>query len=186
MTDEELVAGWQKGNMISFGMLYDRYKDEMFRTACFIAGNRTDAEDLVQQAFVATAERIEKIQDGAKIRAFLLKTLTHAAWKQSKKKRRETPVDTFFEDAATQGSALDAILVDEAYRALYAAMGELDEKRKTVIVLYYYNELSVRQIAAVTGTLEGTVKSRLHSARQQMKQYLQTKENAKGERINHA
>lgn len=186
MTDEELVVGWQKGNMISFGMLYDRYKDELFRTACFIAGNRTDAEDLVQQAFVTTAERIGGIRDGAKIRSFLLRTLTHAAWKQSKKKRRETPVDTFFEDAATQGSALDEVLVDEAHRALYAAMQELDEKRRMVIVLYYFNELSVRQIATVTGTLEGTVKSRLHSARKQMKQYLQTKENAKGERINHA
>ena len=52
------------------------------------------------------------------------------------------------------------------------AIGRLSEKHRLVIVLYYYNEMSVQEIAKITGCLPGTVKSRLHFARKQLKKLL--------------
>ena len=58
------------------------------------------------------------------------------------------------------------------YDALYA----LDEKRRTVIVLYYFDDLPVKEIARTLGVTEGTVKSRLFSARRHLRQALTAKE----------
>lgn len=175
MTDEELVRDWKAGDMQAFDALYERYKDDAFRVACLITGTRADGEDLAQEAFVICAQSIGSLRDGAKFRAWLLRTLTRSAWKYCKKKRREQPVAELFETGEGE-SALLSVLRTEEQRRLYAAMQELDENRRTVVVLYYFNDLSVREIAQATGVLEGTVKSRLFSARRMLRRALTERE----------
>ena len=55
---------------------------------------------------------------------------------------------------------------------LYEAIAGLPVKQRTAVVLYYYNDMSTREIAGVMGCMEGTVKSRLHTARQKLKAVL--------------
>ena len=57
---------------------------------------------------------------------------------------------------------------DEEAKALYEAISHLPDKQKTVVVLHYFNGFSVAEIARIIGTLEGTVKSRLHTARRRL------------------
>ena len=90
------------------------------------------------------------------------------------KRRREQPVCELFETGEGE-SALTAVLRTEEQRRLYEALYVLDEKRRTVIVLYYFDELSVREIAQAVGATEGTVKSRLFSARRHLRQALTEK-----------
>ena len=97
MTDEELVRRMQRGDMQAFDELYARYKNDAYRVACLITGNRADGEDLTQEAFVICARSIGSLKDGAKFRPWLLKTLSRAAWKYCRKTKRETPVAEFFE-----------------------------------------------------------------------------------------
>lgn len=98
MTDCELVRRMQQGDMQAFDTLYERYKDDAYRLACLITGSRTDGEDLAQEAFVACAQSIGSLRDGAKFRPWLLRTLSRAAWKYCRKARRETPVSEFFDE----------------------------------------------------------------------------------------
>ena len=112
MTDCELVRRMQQGDMQAFDTLYERYKDDAYRLACLITGSRTDGEDLAQEAFVACAQSIGSLRDGAKFRPWLLRTLSRAAWKYCRKARRETPVNEFF-DENTGESALSAVLRTE-------------------------------------------------------------------------
>ena len=121
MTDCELVRRMQQGDMQAFDTLYERYKDDAYRLACLITGSRTDGEDLAQEAFVACAQSIGSLRDGAKFRPWLLRTLSRAAWKYCRKARRETPVSEFF-DENTGDSALSAVLRTEEQRRLYAAL----------------------------------------------------------------
>ena len=95
--------------MQAFDTLYERYKDDAYRLACLITGSRTDGEDLAQEAFVACAQSIGSLRDGAKFRPWLLRTLSRAAWKYCRKAKRETPVSEFFE-GETGESALSAVL----------------------------------------------------------------------------
>ena len=148
------------------------------------AGSRTDGEDLAQEAFVACAQSIGSLRDGAKFRPWLLRTLSRAAWKYCRKARRETPVSEFF-DENTGESALSAVLRTEEQRRLYAALRTLDEKRRVAVVLYYFDDRSVKEIAQATGVTEGTVKSRLFSARRHLRQALTAGETEPREAVSH-
>ena len=159
MTDCELVRRMQQGDMQAFDTLYERYKDDAYRLACLITGSRTDGEDLAQEAFVACAQSIGSLRDGAKFRPWLLRTLSRAAWKYCRKARRETPVSEFF-DENTGESALSA-------------------------VLRYFDDRSVKEIAQATGVTEGTVKSRLFSARRHLRQALTAGETEPREAVSH-
>ena len=73
------------------------------------------------------------------------------------------------------------IIKKEENRILFDAIEHLEQKQKTVIILYYYNEFSISEIAKITGSLEGTVKSRLFTARRNLKNGLNQNEyNLKG------
>ena len=150
MNDKELVSRMQHGDMQAFDELYERYKDDAYRLACLITGSRTDGEDLAQEAFVTCAQSIKSLRDGSKFRPWLLKTLSRAAWKYCRKAKRETPVSEFF-DAGESESALSAVLRTDEQRRLYAALDTLDEKRRITVVLYYFDDRSVREIAQATG-----------------------------------
>ena len=167
MTDEELVRRMQRGDMQAFDELYARYKNDAYRVACLITGNRADGEDLTQEAFVICARSIGSLKDGAKFRPWLLKTLSRAAWKYCRKTKRETPVAEFFETGEAE-SALSAVLRTDEQRRLYEALYALDEKRRVVTILYYFDDLPVKEIACTLGVTEGTVKSRLFSARRHL------------------
>uniref|UniRef100_UPI000B145EE4 RNA polymerase sigma factor n=1 Tax=Clostridium sp. NkU-1 TaxID=1095009 RepID=UPI000B145EE4 len=67
---------------------------------------------------------------------------------------------------------LEFVLEAETAKEIQAALSHLDIKYRTVILLYYYNELSTKEIAQITGAMEGTVKSRLHKARKLLKDLL--------------
>ena len=58
MTDEQLVRRMQQGDMQAFDELYERYKNDAYRIACLITGNRADGEDLTQEAFVTCVRSI--------------------------------------------------------------------------------------------------------------------------------
>lgn len=171
MTDEELVRRLKQGDEQAFDALYERYKNDAYRVACLITGSRADGEDLTQEAFITCARSIGSLKDGSKFRPWLLRTLTRAAWKYCRKSRRETPVAELFETGQGE-SALTAVLRSEEQRRLYAALDTLDEKRRITVVLYYFDERSIQEVAQATGVLEGTVKSRLFSARRHLRQAL--------------
>jgi len=171
--DVELVERLKHGDMEALDVLYERYKDDAYRTACLITGSRTEGEDLTQEAFVICAQSIGSLRDGSKFRSWLLRSLTRSAWKYCRKHRRETPVAEFFEDGAGESeSALSVVLRTDEQRRLREALYTLDEKRRTVIVLYYFDELSVKDTAHALGVTEGTVKSRLFSARRHLRKAL--------------
>lgn len=67
----------------------------------------------------------------------------------------------------------------EEERILCEAVEKLPPKQKTVLILYYYNNMSIREIARVCGVFEGTVKSRLFHAKEQLKKVLTQEEGGK-------
>lgn len=184
MTDCELVRRMQQGDMQAFDALYERYRDDAYRLACLITGSRTDGEDLAQEAFVTCVQSIRSLKDGSKFRPWLLRTLSRSAWKYCRKAKRETPVSEFFE-GETGESALSAVLRTDEQRRLYTALDTLDEKRRVAVVLYYFDDRSVKEIAQATGVTEGTVKSRLFSARRHLRQALTERESRPKEVASH-
>ncbi len=184
MQDEILVRQLQQGDRAAFNELYTRYRNDALRTACLITGSRADGEDVVQEAFVQCYQKIGQLKDPARFKSWLWTLLTRADWKYCRRRGWEEPVAEFFEDGTKTGeSALGAVLRTEQSRMLYQAVQALDEKQRTVIVLYYYNDMPVREIARVLECREGTVKSRLFTARRNLQKAMGHENDLEGVRV---
>lgn len=173
MNDEELVVRLKHGDTSAFDGLYEQHKNDALRIACLITGSRADGEDVVQETFIQCFRMIGQLQDPARFRPWLFRLLTREAWKCCRKRGREQPVAELYEQGEPAGeSALSAVLQSEQSRQVWQALSGLDEKHRTAVVLYYFDEMPIRDIARVMGCMEGTVKSRLHTARRSLRQVL--------------
>lgn len=187
--DAELVLLFQQGQEWAFEELFQRYKQAAMRSAFLLAGNYFDAENVLQEAFIKCYQKLAGLRKPECFKAWFWRILTHTAWAYCKKRDRETPIAAIFEEYSAglpnegrSKSALEYLTENEEQQILQAAIKRLPLKQKTVIVLYYYNEMSVQEIAQATGSLCGTVKSRLFTARRNLAVFLQEREADKNEK----
>lgn len=174
----ELVMRLQKGDKSSFEELFNLYKDKAVRTAYLITNNKALADDIAQEAFILCYFKIATLKDPRRFKTWFFRMLTRLAWKMSSREKISVPVDNIFEFADMQENNLveGEVLDKEKARTLMEAVKHLGIKQKTTILLYYYNNFSVSEIAGIMGCFEGTVKSRLHAARKNLKKSIEFKD----------
>jgi RNA polymerase sigma-70 factor (ECF subfamily) len=160
MVDAQLAEWLEEGYMSSF------------RTACLILGNRADAEDAVQEAFLRAWRFRDSLTSVPSIRPWLYRVVVNSCYS---KLRREIPhrdrragdeplahlpaQGVGPEVSAERGEVADTVL---------AALQRLPLSLRVPVVLRYYADLSERDIAHAIGRRQGTVKSRLHEARRRL------------------
>ncbi len=171
MKDEILVQQLKEGKREAFDMLYEKYKNLAIRTAYLITGNLSDSEDIVQETFVKVYLHIAELKNDSGFKPWMMQILVRTAYRTGKKNSREIPDDDMEGRMENQTviSPLGQMMKREEAEMISGAVASLPVKQRTVVVLYYYNELSVTEIAALLGCREGTVKSRLHTARKCLK-----------------
>lgn len=171
MNEEVLVKQMKEGDKASFDLLYDKYKNMALRTAYLITGSLPDSEDVVQDTFVKVFLHCKELKNDSGFKAWMMQILVRTAYKAGKKKGRELPDDEVVGKADTRSerSSLEQVLVKEEAQMLSKAIHRLPIKQRTVIILFYYQEYSVSEIAQMLGCREGTVKSRLHGARERLR-----------------
>lgn len=164
---ERLVRRMQAGDAEAFDRIFELYQGKLLRTAYLITGNHADSEDIVQETFVKCYCSCKTLREPGGFTTWLYQILTRTAWRYGKKKRREEPVEQLYEvgEPATGNLPLESVIRREMREELYGRIRQLNQKQRTVIILYYFNQMSTREISQVMGCMEGTVKSRLHTAR---------------------
>lgn len=138
------------------------------RTAYLILGNRADAEDAVQEAYLRAWKFRNTIEDEANLQAWLYRVVVNAC---NSKLRTEIPHrDRRRDVAALEGvdSGDDLAGRLALSQAILIALSSLPAHLRVVVVLRYYADLSEVEIAATIGRQPGTVKSRLHEARRRL------------------
>lgn len=165
--EELLVEALKTGSREAFDSLYNQYKNLAFKTAYFISGNRQDAEDIVQDTFIKVWTGSSGLRENSGFKAWMMRILVHNAYRAAKRRKREFPDDETVSrlDSRTEPSSLEHIVREEEALQVILAIGNLPVKQRAVVVLYYYNALSVKEIAQMLGVTTGTVKSRLYTAR---------------------
>ncbi|QBR93961.1 SigE family RNA polymerase sigma factor [Nocardioides euryhalodurans] len=133
----------------------------LYRTAYLIVGDHGLAEDLVQTALTKTYASWSRVRDVRAAPGYARTTLvnTAASWIRKRSWRRELPTETL-DDARPDGRPGDPSLRPSVLQAL----DRLAPRQRAVIVLRYYEDLSVAQTARALGCSEGTVKSQTHDA----------------------
>ena len=156
--------------------------DVMYRVAYSITRNKVDAEDLVQDTLLRAYRAIERF-DGRYPRAWLLTIMRNAQVNRVRRKRPELmhdPDKTMAQQADESAEAADAEtqIMDQTLSApIETALNSLPDKFRSVVELVDINELSYKEAADVLGIPVGTVMSRLHRARRNIRQQLEASSN---------
>ena len=155
----ELVDLAVRGDTDAFGRLYDHFADAIYRYFYYHVGSASDAEDLLSRAFLRAWRSIHTFSWRGKPFEAWLFTLAHHQLVDfyRENKRSHEPIDESF--AETQpGPESRAIAVAEA-TATRAALAKLTEEQRQVVVLKFYLDQDNKQIAAIMGKREGTVRA---------------------------
>lgn len=174
--EKELVERLQAGDQEAFGKLYESYQTQAYRTAVFLTGgNRTEAQDVVQDSFVTVYQNIGSLKEPAAFRSWFYRILTNNAYRSIRKRKREIlqeGEEISGEKADDKEDIPDILCHREEQLELWQCINGMDEKHRLVLVLYYYNEFSVKEIARIIDCMEGTVKSRLYHGRKLLEKML--------------
>ncbi|MGP8300303.1 SigE family RNA polymerase sigma factor [Streptomyces inhibens] len=138
--------------------LYHAHRLNMVRLAVLLVDDRATAEDVVQDAFAALYKRHgEQLGEVDNALAYLRTAVVNAA--RSVLRRRRTARDYTPPYEAAAPSAEERIVLDEEHREVFAALSGLTARRREVLVLRYWGDLTEAQIAATLGISRGSVKS---------------------------
>ena len=181
--DASLVERAQKGDLDAFDSLTIKYRQRLLSVIYNMTSNREDAADLTQEAFVKAFRSIGRFKGKSSFFTWLYRigvnvTLSHL---QKNKTRRffsfenlseEVNQETAFEILASRSKTERPTLLNELQEKLNEALQKLSNKHRTIVVLFEIEGLSHKQIAEIMKCSEGTVRSRLHYAKQQLQAYL--------------
>ncbi len=163
--------------MLDVELLVEQHGKAIYGLCRKLTGSVHDADDLYQQTFLVAMGK--KICDDGNPRAFLSK-ICITLWKGEQRKRfrrsRIAPQEELEPERIAACGEISADLEkQELYDAVRSIVAALDEKFRLPVLLYYGMELPLKEIAQTLGCPEGTVKSRLSSARKIMKEKLEVK-----------
>lgn len=174
--EADLVLRCQGGDRGAFEELFTIYRDDVFRFAYLVVRDSSLAQDVVQEAFLKVFRSIAKFQFRSGFKSWLYRVAVNEAITLLRRRKVREELEPMpgagREQQGDSASAVrdwqpeEAVLDSEERRLLRSAIGQLDPVHRSVVVLKYFHEFSDTEIAAIIGCPPGTVKSRLHRARE--------------------
>jgi RNA polymerase sigma-70 factor (ECF subfamily) len=175
--DSELVRRWQLGDERAFEQLVQRHEKRVFRLLMRMMGNREEAEDVAQETFLSLYRHGRRFRHEARFSTFVYRVASNAALnrRRSLGRRRkrfqklavrqeagdDLPSSPRDPEDATSGIELSAHVRN--------ALAALQPSLRMPVLLYDIEGLAYSEIATILGVAEGTVKSRIHRARQALR-----------------
>lgn len=143
-------------------------KAAMFRLSYSIVLNKEDAEDAVSESILKAYSHLDELKNPKKMKAWLFQILVNESRNCLRRKKQLTLTDDFskFETGMPEANAA-------ASSDLLEYVCQLEDIYKEVILLYYFEQFRIKEIAKILNLSEGTVKSRLSRARLQLKKFLE-------------
>jgi RNA polymerase sigma-70 factor (ECF subfamily) len=184
-SDLDVVRKVQAGDVAAFDKLMRKYRERIYSIIYNLCGNREDAADLTQGTFIKTFQSINRFQGQSSFFTWLYRIGVNATLTHLRKNRLRTffSFEQFTEDeksaeiieALTDKTGADRdAFVKELQEKLNEALQKLSIKHRTVVTLFEIDGLSHDEIAEIVGCSVGTVRSRLHYAKQLLQAELQS------------
>jgi RNA polymerase sigma-70 factor (ECF subfamily) len=143
------------------------HADVLYRYAYRLTGSVADAEDLTQQTFLIAHQKLSQVREPAGARSWLFAVLRRVYLRSQRKTRRLPLAGSTFDIEAVPDEIIDDLIIDR--EALQAAIDELPDPYKLVLMSYYFEDLSYREIAERFELPVGTVMSRLSRAKSHLR-----------------
>jgi len=170
-TDEELMRLYVDGDHEAFRELWLRYHEALERAVLRRVGNEDVARDIVQQGFLQFHRARNDFRDGEKVRPWLYTIALNLSRDWGRKYGRRTFVA--YEDRDFVEEPDDFVVRAEDVQRVRDALETLDEKHREVIELHWFEGLSFREIADITGDGLSALKVRAHRTYEKLRKVLQ-------------
>ena len=165
IADEILVMDCQSGSAKALEMLVSRWQKRLWRYAFHLTADSEAAWDITQESWLGIIRGISRLNDAARFRSWAYRIVTNKTndWIKKSKAVKRTDINQLHDRHQSEKE-------DTGLREL---LERLDMRKKVVLSLYYFEQLTVPEIAAALKIPNGTVKSRLHNARNELKELWQ-------------
>ena len=171
MIDEARVIEMaREGDSSAFETILERYEKPVFNAAYRIVANYEDAADVTQTVFLKVHQKLGSYKPERKFFSWIYRIAVNEAINLAKRRRWERPLDDAV--AARQGGSVDHLARIARDELIQGALRALKVDYRVVVVLKYFLEMSYKEIGDIVGIPEKTVKSRLFTGRELLRQAL--------------
>ena len=185
--DQTYIDKVLKGDANAFSILIERYKNMVFTLALKMVKNREEAEEISQDTFIKAYKNLNKFKGESKFSTWLYKIGYRTCLDNLKKSKGKYNIDTIDEITINKIKSTDGILesIERKERAeiINICMLSLPEDERAILWMFYFDELSLKEIIEVTDFSEANVKVKLHRARKSLLKIVEKK--VEPELINH-
>jgi RNA polymerase sigma-70 factor (ECF subfamily) len=173
MTDSQLVARAQNGDLPAFEELVKKYQREVYGLACRLVTDAEEARDLTQQAFLQAFVHIRNFRQQAQFRTWLFRIAINQCYSFLKNRKKfGDPVDADEVTLTADESPERDLVTHEERRRLYAALARLPGKQRAVVTLKVEQGLSYVEISQVLGGTAGAARVNYCQALKTLRKYL--------------
>ena len=165
IVDEILVMDCQSGRVKALEILVSRWQKRLWRYAYRLTGNSESAWDITQESWLGIIRGIRRLNDPARFRSWAYRIVTNKASDWIKRNKAVKLTDVGELDDRPQKEREDT--------GLGELLEKLDIKKRVVLSLYYFEQFSIPEIGVALRIPNGTVKSRLYNARNELKELWQ-------------
>ncbi len=178
--DKKTIERVLAGEPAAFSEIVDRYQRRLFGLMIHACGDRELAEDMTQEAFARAYRKIDLFAGESQFYTWLARIAMNLLASNKRRKRLENQVereglDPVVDSFPSGQSPEDALIVAETQRCVQEAVGQLEESRRAVLLLRDFDGMDYDAIAEVLEIPIGTVRSRLHRARLDLRELLQAR-----------
>jgi RNA polymerase sigma-70 factor (ECF subfamily) len=178
MDETQVLKRLKKGDISAMDELVLRYQTKAIRTAYLITRDEPSAEDVVQETFLRIYQRIRFFDETRPFEPYFLRSVVHTALNVAEKSKRELPLQEEtapggIEDLFARASSVeDQVEYNQLKDQIFAALGKLTPRERSVIVERYYLKMTEKEMAEVHEIAQGTVKWSLNMARSHLRTLL--------------
>ena len=151
----------------TFARLVREYASNLYRITLGILHNHEDAEDAVAESILKAYEKIHTLRNIESFRAWIMQIAVNEAKRIYTKNKRSMPIENIEEYMPE---------FRDEHHELWDIVMKLDISYREVTILYFYEQLSIKEIGKILHIPEGTVKSRLYRAKKELKRYVRMEE----------
>ena len=181
LTDQQLITQTLDGQPAAFGILVRKYQNRLFNSMVHLLRNPSDAEDVVQDAFLQALRKLDTFQGNSKFYTWLFRIARNTALSKLRRKKPTVSLDTtasqqrldFPDDGFGPSTEMER---RERQAGLMRAMDQLSGEHREILILREMEEQNYETISEILELPVGTVRSRLHRARSQLKELLMRNE----------
>jgi len=174
--DGRLISQIRQGNILALKALYEKYKTPVYRTALAVTRDREAAEDILQDCFLKVYTYIDKLDGSLPLSPWLHRVTVNLSYNWANKRHRWLqPLEEVIDRLVASPRTLPESTLErgELQYAIQTAIASLSFEHRVVIVLFYLNGFNLNEIAYILDCPVGTVKSRLHYARRNLRRKLE-------------